>query len=72
MSGSNGYKTKQRDTILKYMTDHKDSHVTVNGISDYLTGQGTHVGTATIYRHLERLVEQGLVRKYTLRGKPGG
>ncbi len=63
---ANGYKTKQRDTILKYMTDHQDAHVTVNTISDYLSEQGTPVGTATIYRHLEKLVESGRVRKYTV------
>lgn len=62
----NGYKTKQKDTILNYMTEHKDFHVTVNTLSDYLDEQGTPVGTATIYRHLEKLVEQGLVRKYTV------
>ena len=71
MGGSGGYKTKQRDTILKYMTEHKDRHVTVNGISDYLAGQGARVGTATIYRHLDKLVEQGLVRKYTVDASTG-
>lgn len=64
MAGS--YKTKQRDTILRYMTEHRDAHVTVNTISDYLSAQGTPVGTATIYRHLEKLVEQGIVRKYMI------
>ena len=66
MSGSGGYKTKQRDLILNYMTAHKDSHVTVNVISDHLIGSGTPIGTATIYRQLEKLVEQGVVRKYTV------
>jgi len=61
-----GYKTKQREAILNYLIMHKDSHVTVNSISDYLTAQGTPVGTTTIYRHLEKLFEQGFVRKYTV------
>ncbi len=71
MSGTNGYKTRQRESILRYMTEHKDSHVTVNTISDYLAQQGTPVGTATIYRHLEKLVEQGTVRKYTVDAATG-
>ncbi len=65
-SSTGGYKTRQRDAILKYLTEHKDSHVTASGIGDYLSRQGTPVGTATIYRQLEKLVEQGVVRKYTV------
>lgn len=66
MNNSGGYKTKQREAILNYMLRHKDSHVTVTSISDYLAGQGTPVGVTTIYRHLDKLLEQGLVRKYTV------
>lgn len=56
---------------MKYLTDNKDSHVTVNQIADYLSSAGNHVGVTTIYRHLDRLVEQGLVRKYTVDGSTG-
>ena len=66
MNNSGGYKTKQREAILNYMLEHKNSHVTVNKISDYFSEQGTPVGVTTIYRHLEKLLEQGLVRKYTV------
>ncbi len=66
MQHSGGYKTKQREVILNYMIEHQNSHVTVNHISDYLTGQGTPVGVTTIYRHLDKLLEQGLVRKFTV------
>jgi len=65
---SNGYKTKQKDAVLKYMTDHKDSHVTVNQISDHFAANGTPVGVTTIYRHLEKLLEEGFIRKYTVDG----
>ncbi len=71
MSGSNGYKTKQREAILQYMIDHRTSHVTVNQISDYFAAQGASVGVTTIYRHLEKLVEQGCVRKYTVDAQTG-
>ncbi len=64
MSHSNGYKTRQREAILKYMLEHQDSHVTVNQISDYFENEGTPVGVTTIYRHLEKLLEQDFVRKY--------
>ena len=68
MNRNSSYKTKQRSAILDYLIEHKDSHVTVNNISDYLEQDGTHVGITTIYRHLDKLLEQGLVRKYTVDG----
>ena len=65
---SNSYKTKQKDAVLKYMIDHKDTHVTVNQISDNFAENGTPVGVTTIYRHLEKLLEEGFIRKYTVDG----
>ncbi len=62
---SGGYKTKQRDAILRYMQEHQEHHVTVNQISDSFAGA---IGVTTIYRHLEKLLEQGLIRKYTVDG----
>ncbi|MDD6490059.1 MAG: Fur family transcriptional regulator [Clostridia bacterium] len=71
MNSQSGYKTKQREAILKYLVDNSDSHVTVCQIADYLSSNGNHVGVTTIYRHLEKLLEQGLVRKYTVDGSTG-
>ena len=62
---SNGYKTKQKDAVLKY------THVTVNQISDNFAQHGTPVGVTTIYRHLEKLLEEGFIRKYTVDGASG-
>ena len=66
--GNGGYKTRQREAILDYLIEHKDKHVTVNNISDHLEQEGARVGVTTIYRHLDKLFEQGLVRKYTVDG----
>lgn len=66
-----GYKTKQKDAVLKYLMEHKDCHVTVNQISDNFTKMGMSVGVTTIYRHLEKLLEEGFVRKYTVDGTTG-
>lgn len=71
MENQKGYKTKQREAILDFLLKHKDSHVTVNTIGDYLAEQGTPVGITTIYRHLDKLLEQGLVRKYTVDSSTG-
>lgn len=71
MKNDSGYNTKQKEMLLSYLITNKNEHTNVTGISAYLAAEGTPVGTATIYRQLDRLVEQGLVRKYTIDGKTG-
>ena len=65
------YKTKQRESVLNYIISQKNNHVTVNQICDHLSRSGTPVGVATVYRHLEHLVEEGLVQKYVLDNSSG-
>ena len=68
MNNGTGYKTRQRQAILDFLIEKKDEHVTVGNISEHLEKDGVKVGTTTIYRHLDKLLEQGLVRKYTVDG----
>ncbi len=65
------YKTKQRETILHFLRDSDGEHVTATQIVRHLQDSGTPVSIATVYRHLDSLVEEGLVRKYVLDGKTG-
>ena len=60
------YRTQQREELLAYLRSVPGRHVTVADICDYLREQGRPVGTSTIYRHLERMVDEGLVNKYIL------
>lgn len=71
MKRNTGYNTKQRENLLDFLMRNKDRHTNVQEISLFLAGEGSPVGTATIYRQLDRLVEQGIVRKYVLDGKTG-
>lgn len=71
MKNNNGYKTKQKESLLSFLIKNKDKHTNVREISDFLKFEGTPMGTATIYRQLEKLVEQGMVRKYILDGSTG-
>ncbi|WP_262397106.1 Fur family transcriptional regulator [Zongyangia hominis] len=48
------------------MEQNKDRHVMVDDVVEYLKDQGTSVGKSTVYRYLEKLVEEGLCRKYFL------
>ena len=71
MKNSSGYNTRQKEKLLDYLISNKDKHTNVQKISAYLTAEGTPVGVATIYRQLDKLVENGLVRRYTIDGKTG-
>ncbi len=62
------YKTKHMEELQEYMQSITGSHVTVNDVSQYFANTGINVGTATIYRNLERLVEDGMVLKYSIDG----
>ena len=64
-----GYNTKQKENLLEYLIKNKQKNNNVQEISAFLSAEGTPVGVATIYRQLDRLVEQGLVRKYSFDGK---
>jgi Fur family ferric uptake transcriptional regulator len=71
MKQGNGYKTRQKEQILQYLTDHTGGHVTAQEISRHLSENGTPVGTATIYRFLDQLVTEGELRKYTIDSRTG-
>lgn len=62
------YKTRQMAELLAYLQSVPGKHVTVNDICDYFRKQGISVGTTTVYRNLDRMVEQGLVARYTVDG----
>ena len=53
------YKTRQMTELLTFLKSVQGSHVTTKGIA---------VGTTTIYRHLEKMVEEGVVTKYVVDG----
>lgn len=66
MRQPSGYKTKQKEKIVQYLTAHEGEHVTAQELSRHLEENGSPVGTATIYRHLDALVTDGVLRKYTI------
>lgn len=64
MENKKSYKTKQKDLIMECLIDNKDIHIKADEIVYYLQNRGKHVGKTTVYRYLDKLVEEGLVRKY--------
>ena len=61
------YQTKQGKLLLDYLRKQGSRHVSVQEIS---AGIGAGIGTATIYRQLDKLAGQGLVQKYVNDGGP--
>ena len=66
MQRKNSYQTKQKALILEYLETHPERHITAAELLHALTENGTPMGAATIYRQLEKLEQDGLVRRYSL------
>ena len=60
------YNTKHREEIADYLASIPGRHVTAGDICAHFLSQGRAVGTATVYRQLERMVSEGLVQKYII------
>ena len=58
------YVTKQKNAVLDYFRKNNTEHITALDISVNLKEQGVKIGTATIYRWLDKLVKEGTVKKY--------
>ena len=58
------YRTKQREIILDYLKKCQDGHVTIDEVTDHLKNEGNRVGRTTIYRYMEKLADEGFLRKY--------
>ncbi len=68
MNNKSSYKTKQMDELLGYLKKVEGEHVTVNDICGYFAKEGITVGQTTVYRNLDKLINKGLVAKYTVDG----
>ena len=66
MNVRNQYNTRQRSRLLEYMQTVPGEHFTAKDVCDYFQACGTPIGVATVYRQLERMVEDGVVNKYII------
>jgi Fur family ferric uptake transcriptional regulator len=60
------YRTRQGEGILDYLRSLGDRHVTVSGVVRHFADRDENIGQTTIYRHLERLAAEGIIRKYVV------
>ncbi|MDD6276277.1 MAG: transcriptional repressor [Clostridia bacterium] len=62
----NSYTTKQGEAVLSLLKSRSGTHFTADEIVAALMKSGVSVGKATVYRHLDKLIKRGLVRKYVV------
>lgn len=65
----NKYNTKQREKILSFLKENKDSNITAEQILMYFNSIGENIGKSTVYRFLNNLVKENVVKKYMLEGR---
>ena len=66
MKTGSGYKTRQRGEVITVLENAHGAHVTAKQVHEELARGGSTIGAATVYRQLERLVDEGLARRYNL------
>ncbi len=62
------YKTKQRELLLGYFETVPGVHVTASDLCKYFKSRELQIGQSTIYRQLESMVDEGIIKKYTIDG----
>ena len=64
MKGS--YRTRQQAELLRYLEQTAGEHRTAAEIWAHFAKSPKPIGMATIYRHLDSLVAEGVVRRYQM------
>ena len=68
MNSRSKYKTKQREILIDYFESVPGVHITASNVCEYFKKHGAPIGQSTIYRQLERLVDEGIIKKYIIDG----
>ena len=66
MNGKSGYHTKQQKALLDYIKETRGGHFTAADVYNHMKNEGFGVGQTTVYRQLEKFVDEGIVNKYIL------
>lgn len=63
------YNTAQREELLRYLGECESNHMTAMDIIEHLREASARISPATVYRHLDRLVDEGILLKSTPEGE---
>ncbi len=64
MAEKTQYKTRQREELLTCLREKPGRHFTAAELCACFREKGRTISAATVYRQLERMVDDGLVNKY--------
>ncbi|MFV0465383.1 MAG: Fur family transcriptional regulator [Lachnospiraceae bacterium] len=59
-----GYSTKTKTAMMNFIKKQKNSQFSAADIYEYIINQGYKVNKTTVYRNLERLVEENIVLQF--------
>lgn len=65
------YRTKHKEEVLSFLRSTSGQHYTAAQIREHFLKSGCPIGMATVYRILDGLVQEGILRKYTLQSSSG-
>lgn len=68
---STTYTTKQGKLVLECFEKNKGVHLTIEDICNYLRSNDTPVGTTTVYRQVQKLLNEGIITKYNVDKESG-
>jgi len=71
MKRPSSYNTKQHEAVLDYIVSLGNTHVTASQVVGYFENEEASVGRTTVYRNLEKLVQEGKLHKYNVDGIVG-
>ena len=60
------YKTKQKEILINYFRSSPGKHITAGDVCEHCKAQGENIGQSTVYRQLEKLVDEGIINKYII------
>lgn len=65
------YQTRQKELILSCLRAEAGAYLTARQVAERLERDGRAIGMATVYRNLDRLVDEGALAKSTVEGTDG-
>ena len=71
MERKSKYKTKQRECIVEFLKKNNEKHITADEIIEHFKTTDNPIGKSTVYRCLDNLLSENIVRKYVISERDG-
>lgn len=68
MNRASQYKTKHKREVIEYLIENFGKNITASDVLQHLCESGHPVAKATVYRTLEQMTLNGIVKKYYVSG----